>query len=478
MIKNLLFLFCCCTLILSANGQTGYKIDVAVKPFKNQFVYLGYYYGSSLPIKDSIKLDHNGKGTFKGKEKLPGGIYLLGYPNKKEFIELLIDKNQLFSVSLDTPAMDKGVKIMNSVEGIQFQQYQAFMNKKGKEVAAMNNIKEPSEIQQKEINAKRIKINEEVNQYRQKLMTANSKSLLSNIFTVLKEPVIPDARKHPGGKYDSTYAWYFYKSNYWNGIDFKDDRLLRTPVYETKFDTYFKKIIYPSTDSIIKEVDKILIASLPNTEMFKYNTSKLIERYINPEYMGQDAVFVHIFEKYVVPGTANWFTEKQKKYIFDRGFSLIANRLGDNAPPLDLIDTSGNPVSLYNLKSNFTVLCFWDATCGHCKEVVPKLDSIYTAKWKNEGVLLLGVMTDGGLDNWKKYITEHRFTSWVHAYQTDEQKKSDYDNGRPNFRQLYDIVTTPKLYLLDKDKKIIAKQLTYDQIDDVLSKKIQNKTQN
>ncbi|RYA74580.1 hypothetical protein DD594_28435, partial [Enterobacter cloacae complex sp. 4DZ1-17B1] len=77
-------------------------------------------------------------------------------------------------------------------------------------------------------------------------------------------------------------------------------------------------------------------------------------------------------------------------------------------------------------------------------------------------------MTDGGLDNYITYIKEHNFNTWIHAYQPDDEKKADYAAGRPNFRQLYDIQSSPKLFLLDKEKRIIAKQITYDQLDKII----------
>jgi peroxiredoxin len=453
-------------------AQKGYKIDVNIKSFKNQYIYLGYYFGKTLPIKDSVKLNNSGMGTFKGGEKLKSGIYLIGFPNKNGFFEILVGDAQVFSITTDTPNINKRLTIKNNPDGLQFQNYQNYMEQKGTEIKTLEKLPQNTEAEKKVLMAKRKAINDGVQQYRKGIMTKTPRGLLTAIFKAIEEPIVPEGNLHPGGKYDSTYAWYYYKSNYWNGVSFKDDRLLRTPIFEPKVEKYFKSTIYPSPDSIIKEVDKILIAASPNPEMFKYMASKFIEKYINPEYMGQDAVYVHIFEKYIASGMVDWYDDKQKKILNDRAYSLMANKLGDKAPALDLVDTLNNPVSLYNIKSEYTVICFWDATCSHCKEVVPKLDSIYNAKWKKLGVTIFGVMTDGGVPAWKKYIIENKFTQWIHAYQTQEQKDADYAANRPNFRQLYDITTTPKLYLLDKEKRIIAKQLTYDQIDDLLTKKI------
>lgn len=471
---NKCFLFAWCMLALyPAMAQNGHKVQVNIKPFANQWVYLGYHYGNSKPISDSIKLDKNGMGFFTGKEKLKPGIYLLGYPDKKQYMELLVEKSQFFSVKADTANVIRSMQVKNSPEGVVFQEYQKYMEAKAKEVMALDEkYRVASTQQQTEINARRKKINEEVTAYRNSIKTKNPGSLLTAIFEALKEPIIPEAKLHPGGRYDSAYAWYFYKTNYWNGVSFADERLLRTPVFEPKFDNYFKSIVYPVPDSIKQAADKIITVAEKNREMFKYILSKLIDRYINPEYMGQDAVFVHLFEKYIANGKVDWLNEKQKKYVFERAYSLMANLVGEKAAPLNLVDTAGNPAPLYDINAKYTVICFWDPTCGHCKEVVPRLDSIYRAKWKNQGVAIYGVMTDGGKESWVKYIRDNNLTGWVHAYQTEEQRKADNDAGRPGVRQLYDVATTPKLFLLDKEKRILAKQLTFDQVDDLLQRKI------
>jgi hypothetical protein len=103
--------------------------------------------------------------------------------------------------------------------------------------------------------------------------------------------------------------------------------------------------------------------------------------------------------------------------------------------------------------------------------VVPKVDSIFNAKWKNLGVVVYGVKTEGSKEDWVKFINEHKLSGWLHVYQLPEQQKADVAANRPGYKQLYDVYQTPMLYLLDKDKRIIAKKLTYLQIDEVISLK-------
>ena len=110
--------------------------------------------------------------------------------------------------------------------------------------------------------------------------------------------------------------------------------------------------------------------------MFKFLLVYFTQKYINPEFMGQDAVFIHIFEKYINTGQADFFTEKYRKFVDDRAYSIMANLIGQPAANLEMTDTAGKIRSLYEVPANFVVVCFWDPTCSHCKETIPKLDSM------------------------------------------------------------------------------------------------------
>jgi hypothetical protein len=69
-------------------AQTGYEIKVTFKPFTKEYIYLGHYFGKSYPIIDSAMLNDKSEAVFKGTENLPGGIYLIGYPNKTGFFDI------------------------------------------------------------------------------------------------------------------------------------------------------------------------------------------------------------------------------------------------------------------------------------------------------------------------------------------------------------------------------------------------------
>ncbi|MBN9383108.1 MAG: DUF5106 domain-containing protein [Chitinophagaceae bacterium] len=459
--------------------QNGYDIRLTLKPYKNSKVYLGYYYGKIKAVADSITLDENSSGRFTGKEKLTGGVYFIVSPSRSILFELLIDSQQHFSLSADTLNLPGSVTFTGSTDNIVFQQYTLFTNKKGSEIVASQ--KELATVHNKQdsvrIREKIKKLNEDIQQYRHQIMRQHPGSLLTALFYTMKEPVVPPdpkSKSPASGKIDSLFPYHYFKAHYWDSISFTDDRLTRTPVFEPRLDKYFKDLVYPQADSIEREADMMLLQARVNKTMFQYLLVYFVQKYVNPEYMGQDAVFVHLFEKYINTGQAEFFTEKYRQYLNNRAYSLMANLIGQPAANLEMVDTAGKPQPLYAVQAPYIVICFWDATCGHCKELVPKLDSIFQAKWKQEGVKLYGVMVDGGQEAWLQFIKDHNLKDWMHVYETKAHQDSTEAAGQAGYRQLYDVYQTPILYLLDKDKRIVAKKLSYQQLDEVLNLKFQH----
>lgn len=477
--RILLPLILLCALFSSA--QTGgYAIKLTVKPWKNSWVFLGYHYGKMKALADSVLLDANSSGVFKGANRLPGGIYFIVSPKKEILFEILIDKQQQFSITADSTTLPAGVVITGSPDNSLFQAYGRFASETGQAMSRGNSelAKAKTAKDSAAITSRLRILGDRMQHYRDSLTQKNQGSLLAALLQGMKEPMVPPPSKHPGGKYDSNFAYRYYKTHYWDGVSFSDGRLVRTPFFEPRLERYYRDLVAPIADSIKKEVDHMLLYARSNPEMWKYLMVHFVQKYINPEYMGQDAVFVHLFEKYINTGQTDFFTQQYKDYMFKRAYSLMANLIGAPASNMQMVDTLDKPLALYDVKSNFTVVCFWDPGCSHCKEVVPKVDSIFQAKWKNEGVAVYGVNVDGSKEDWKKFIHDHNLEGWKHVYQLPSQQAKDEAAGKAGYRQLYDVYTTPLLYLLDEHKRIVAKKLTYQQIDEIIDLKLKNAKSN
>lgn len=469
--------FFSCTLSLfciNANAQS-FKVTLQAPQYKSGIAYLTYHWGKNLNVEDSAAVTNSGTATFTGKRKLPPGIYAVVLPGKRITVDFFIDKEQAVTIKIDTTDLVNKTVVTGSKENIIFQQYQQQIAVKGKLMEAEKQAylqsvtKKDSGLHE----ANYIKYNKELNDYREGIIRSQPKSMMAVLLNAMKEP------KPLGNKMqtraDTMENYYYYKTHYWDGISFMDDRILRTPFFLPKFEKYYRELMVPQADSIIKEADYQLLLARSSPEVYKFLLNWLTDEYINPKYMGQDAVFVHLFEKYHSKGLTSWLNEKQMETISRRAYMLMANLIGLKAADLVMLDTAGKPSPLYQVKADYTVVAFWDPTCGHCKEEMPRVDSIYRASWKSHGVKIYGVLSADTKDDlrqeWMKYIREHNLGDWINVYQTKEMEAAVTAAQKPGYRQLYDITLTPTLYLLDSDKRIIGKKLTWQQLDELLQVK-------
>ncbi len=474
------YIFFLVAIIACAKGFTqGYQVTLQVPQYKSGIAYLTYYMGPNLNVADSAAVSNTGIAIFKGNKKLPGGIYVIVLPGKVLRMEFLIDKEQKIVVKADTTDLVNKTVVTGSKENLLYVQYQKYVAKIGKQLQAERLAYISSvTIQDSLLHEKKYNLyNNELNAFREGIIKNQPGSMMAALLKAMKEPVVPV--KTPLTLEDTLKNYNYYKPHYWDGVSFMDERIIRTPFFLKKIERYYRETIAQSADSIIRDVDYKLLLARSCPEMYTFLLNWLTDEYINPKYMGLDAVFVHLFEKYHSKGLTNWLNEKQMEVISRRAYMLMANLIGEKGANLEMIDSSGKPTSLYDVNADYTVICFWDPNCGHCKEEVPRLDSIYQASWKKHNVKIYAVLTPDAKENikpeWLKFITEHKLNEWTHVYKTREMEDADFAAQKPGFRQLYDITLTPTLYLLDKDKNIIGKKLTLLQLNELLEVKWKTK---
>jgi thiol-disulfide isomerase/thioredoxin len=469
--KKVQFTLFVLTLFTSFSKAQSFQVSLQSN-YRSGIAYLTHHSGGGLSVEDSAAVSEKGLAVFKGKRTLPPGIYAIVFPGKRISSDLLIGKQKDINISIKADTADLlKMQVTGAPENVLFQQYQQFVSVKGKQLF---------EQKQAYVNARTAKdsatheaaynrTNQELNDYRTNLVKTHPNSLMAVILNAMKEPPYPT--KVPVTRQDSLDNYQFYKSHYWDGTTFMDEAVVRTPFFAPKLKRYYTEVIPQASDSIIKDADYKLLLARSAPEMYKYLLNWLTDTYLNPKYMGQDAVFVHLFEKYHSKGLSPWLNEKQMETITRRAYMLMSNLVGEKAANLEMLDTAGKVSALYDLKSDYTVVVFWDPNCGHCKEEIPRIDSIYRASWKDRNVGIYAVMSENDVDAWKKYISTNHLTNWTHVYQSPEMLKANNEMQRPSFRQLYDVTQTPTLYLLDKEKRIVGKKLTLEQMNDLMNVK-------
>jgi peroxiredoxin len=443
-------------------AQEGYNIKVKVSGVRDSLCYLANYFGDKQYLKDSCLADAQGNFSFKGKEALGGGIYLVVIPGKKYF-EIVVDKEQQFSVETDTLDFVKHMVIKGSNENKIFYDYLKFISEKSKAIeplrAEYESVKnDPAKVE--DVRKRMSVIDNEVITYKANFETNNPDFILTKVFQCTQEVKMPETPKKADGSLDSLFMYTYYKSHFFDNIDLTDDRLLRTPVLHPKLEQYFTKLTVQMPDSINKEADYVISKLKPGSEMFKYVVWWVTNHYETSNIMGMDAVFVHMVENYYTKEKAFWVDDAQLYKIQERAKVLKPILVGKQVKNIILKDSLGVAKSLYDIKTKYTVLYFWDPDCGHCQKVTPKLKESYD-KFKSKGFEVYAVCTEVEMDKWRKFIKEKNL-NWINVADPEL---------RNNFRHDFDITTTPQIFLLDNTKAIIAKRIEVDTLNEILEKR-------
>ena len=454
----------------ATSAKLGHSIQITMKPYQNIKLYIGTNYGKNKVLADSCLLNDKSEGVFESKQKLTPGIYFVVSPKYSILFDFLIDEEQHFKMLADTAALDKLV-ITGSVDNTLFQNYSKDINGLFVQLNNLQNrFKEAKNASDSALfKSAYLGKDKEIKDKRDAFKIAHPKSMMSYLLNVMQRPELPSI-PIVNGKADSLYPYYYVKNHFWDNVVFNDNRLIRTPFFEDKLDEYFKNYVSREPDSIIEEVQYMLTVAKTGKEIYPFLLFKFTNKYIAPEFMGQDKVFLHLYQNFFAKGDTVLLNQESKKSITERAYSMMANQLGLAAPSLILNTVGNKKLSLYDVNSAYTFVAFWDPTCGHCKEEIPKLDSFYKASWKNLQVKIFSVNINfKELASWKSFIADHHLEDWFNVYQTEEDLNKEIKAGLPTtIRQQYDVFKTPTFYLLDSKKKIIAKNLSLEQFHDFL----------
>ncbi|MEO1049967.1 MAG: redoxin domain-containing protein [Bacteroidota bacterium] len=449
--------------ISAAYAQEGYKIEFHVKGLQDTTVYLGNFHGESTYVKDTARVDAQGKFTFAKAEKLKKGVYFLVLERSRVF-DFVIGEDQSFKIETDASDYIGKMKVTGDEDNRLFNENMLFNQARNKEANPYFQVVRDSSIigeKRKQAQAALDQINNKVIAYQDEIIEKHPDAVLAKIFKANKRVDIPKPPVKADGSVDSAYSFYFYRNHYWDNFDLGDETLLGLPepVYRKKMTDYFERLVTQHPDSIIAEVDRLAAVAEKNEETYRYFIWNLLLNYQAPKIMGQDAVFVHIYDKYFDSGKMDyWANSSLKKNLKDHSDKLRKSLIGSNAPNLIMQDVNLKPQSLYDLQHDFTVIYFYDPDCGHCKKETPKLKQFFDETKFDVGIY--AVCADTSIVKMKDYIQEMNMT-W-----TNVNGPRSYVG---DYHKLYDAATTPTIYLLDNRKKIIAKKIGAEQLEGFLS---------
>lgn len=444
--------------VVVASQGYALRLKFNISNTQNDTLVLGNYFGSykNMLVLDTIILK-NGVGEFKN-DTLKSGLYFI-YNNKNKYDLLLSGSDKVLKVTYKSPEFFPTVKIDGSAITSTFINYMKFLNEK-KEL-----VKKDSTLAQA--------TSKEVNTYISKVVSENKSNILGKFLNFYTPVNVPDGEKE--------YRFQYFKKHFFDNANVYDSELLHTPLPEDKLSEYYSYLV-GSPKEICQDIDSLLLKSQSNKEVFRFLLVNSFQHYLKSNLVIAENIWVHIAEKWYLP-YATWsdlaYTERLKHEVKMRLPNLIGEKAPDfAATTLSKIDFKaakndsvkrkdvyqGIETKFSNLTgSGYTLLIFFEADCSHCREVMPHFYEVYKkyALKGLKGVLVNNNNTPEGKIEWCDYINNNKLYEFVNCW-------SPYSN---NYKDLYNIISTPTIYLLNKGV-IELKNIDSKTLDDYLKDKI------
>jgi thiol-disulfide isomerase/thioredoxin len=444
----------------SVSKDPGCFVEFQSDSYKNKSFYLASHFGKYQTLLDSVNADSDGKLIFKNKKKYVSGIYMLLNNSKEIEFEFLMDDVQQFKIEPNIVTPSK-TKIYNSQQNIDFRDFTIFLESKRSQLELLQeSIKTTENPKDKfEFQNKIKSVENEIENYKQNYRLSHSNTLA--LLFKLTQPIDDFSSLAKNQKLTTKKDSILYlKNNYFEGIDFKDSRLLRNPFLEQKLSNYFDVFVPNTVNSITEEIIKLLDDAISTeSETFKYMSLRFMDLYITPKQMGFDRIFLNLYDTYFKNQTYEWLPLAQKELFDSKARLLENNQIGSKAKELFMNSIDNKRRYLYDLSAEYIVLVFWDPTCGHCQTEIPRINRLHKNEWKNFNHLIYAVNINTEVKTeWEKFISTHHLNSWNHVSPASEVS-GNYSQMDVDYQTLYNIEQTPVFYLLDKNKIIIGKDI-------------------
>ncbi len=487
----------------------GYEISVTIKGAENKEIILGHHKNDKLIPVDTVKTNRSGHGVFKKKEKLQQGMYFI-FLNETYF-DILIGDEQKFSISTDTSDLNN-IKVKGSEELKVFADYHKFLMEQNMRISEIRDeyAKETDEAKKAKLEDEMKKITGKFEDYYQKILKDYPNIFFTTFLKATRDVEIPETIT------DNNEKYFYYKAHYFDNFDISDKRLFFTNIYESKVDTYIDKIVIQNPDSLKVAVDYLLSKTKNDFDLYQYMLIHLFNKYASSNYMIAENMYVYIGEIYT--RDASWSTDsfknETKTKIIRKKNCLIGNvakplkmyvlpsdstALDDLRIPLEIMKENGLEIekdksrtfdeklpdlsrliaeyetffpaerTLKNSKAKYTLLLFMSPDCSHCKKEVPALFKSYVNELKSKDVEVWSIYLEKNTDNWTKFSDNiNLWFDFIMKHKMFAEGWYNVWNPFDNYRFKYDINSSPILYLLDKDKKIIAKRIGHEQAIEVI----------
>lgn len=423
---------------------------------------IGFYAEENVRV-DTVSRSADGTARFNKPGGYPQGIYYISYA-KDKYLQVLLGEDQEFSMETSIENPDGLMKVTGSDENeafftnIRFEKSNA--PKFEATAAKMKGVKEGSPEYAK-LKAAQETYNDERLAHLEELY----KKYPNTLFTKFKQ-----AGANPVLRTDvpENTVVYHYRQDFWEGVDFSDRRLLRTPVIHNKLKRYFKELTPQNQDSIFASATRLCDRVLVYPEYYMFFTNWIVRQFEPTKTSLMDPEFVHVrmIQKYFNKDRAFWADSLQLFALHQRAGEMAQSLLGDQGPDIISKDLQGKTHRLMDSKADYLIVYMFAPSCEHCQEQTPKLVTWYN-EWKNKGADVYAIALDSNQEDPNELANYIKKTNMPFPCVWDPTNRSIYAK--------YYVDITPEIYVLNPERKIIGKNLKVFQIETIINRDKENR---
>ena len=451
---KLFFSFLLLTVSVSVFSQ--YDIDIKMKNYDNDTIIIGNYYADKQLVKDTLVGD-KGKFEFEGTDTLDPGVYFVLLPTDNNFVQFFVNGlDNEFDLTWDLKKGSK-VKFKGSQDNELFSDYMDFLSIQrplADKFRARLAVADSTGVADTEAEKGLDEIDSKVVKKQKELIGSMPLSITSKFLKASEQLDFPEFEGED--KQFQIYKWY--KKHYFDNIDLGDPVHLRTPYLHERIIYYTEKLTPQDPDSMIISIDYLLGKMEPAHDTYRYYLSFFLNKYAKLKVVGYDAVYVYLIDNYYAKGKADWVDEESLEKMIDQADNFRPILIGKKFPDITTYKVDKTPVRVWDVESPYTVLLFWAHDCGHCTKSMPDVVSFFE-EYESKGVTLISICTKGG----------DKMTPCQEAIPAKKMEKfiNTFDEYQRYRRSVY-IPSTPKIFILDKDKNILIKDIPAKELKNIM----------
>lgn len=255
---------------------------------------------------------------------------------------------------------------------------------------------------------------------------------------------------------------FYYQQDFWTDVDWSDRRLLRTPVINNKVKRYFEVLTQQNQDSIFSSATRLVDKLFQYPEYYMFIANWVVRTYEPTKTTLMDPEFVHVkmIQKYFTRERAFWSDSLEVFALQQRAGEMAQSLIGDIGPNVISKDLQGKTHKLMDSKADYLIVYMFSPSCEHCQEQTPLLVDWYN---KNKGTAdVYAIALDTNIDDPNELANYIKKTNMPFPCVWDPTNRSIYAK--------YYVDITPEIYVMNKERKIIGKNLKVFQIDTIIDR--------